>query len=143
MKIQKIVFLVIVICAITTVSAQKSRKSVEKFLVAVSTIENVSEEDYTKRLRPLIDPETNVDSLCADFYMNWKYNLLANNKQLSYSIESLTEENGTATVVVTSIWLMADNVKYQFKTKATWVLKKKKWYRSGEISTRVSSTKIE
>lgn len=142
---KKSVFLSIFIVFLfaTSVSAQKSRKAVKKFLVAVSTVENVSEEDYTKRLRPLIDPQENVDSLCADFYLNWKYNFDANNRQIAYSIESLTEENGVATVVVVSTWLMDDKDKFQYRTQATWVKRKKKWYRSGEISKRLSSTKVE
>lgn len=143
MKIKELLLIALVLICSTTVSAQKSRKSVKKFLAAVSTVENVSEEDYTKRLRPLIDPQENVDSLCADFYMNWKYNFDANNRQIAYSIESLTEENGVATVVVVSTWLMDDKDKFQYRTQATWVKRKKKWYRSGEISKRLSSTKVE
>lgn len=122
--------------------AQSLRRTIRKY-TKVMTNSNANQQDFLENLRPLIDPSSNVDSLCLDYYTHWKYNASINSFPLKTKIKKIKKvTTEKATVLISNIWHLSEDGNYYFLSKTTWTRKNGKWYRSGEAAKIIERRKI-
>ncbi len=102
-----------------------------------------TEQQFTSRLKPFIDPIANADSLCADYYQHWKSNADIHSFPLSTKTEKIETITPDSTeVYISNIWQIGEEGKYYFLSKTFWVRKNNKWYRTGEEAVRLEKRKL-
>ncbi len=139
-KLIPVLFLTLLVSAL---QAQTLKETTQKFTeLMVQTA--LTEAAFVEQLTPFIDPASNVDSICADYYSHWKHCMEKNFYPLKTNIEEIRKESkNTATVLISNIWHCDTGESYYFLSHTNWVKKGNKWYRSTEEATILASNKIE
>ncbi|MCI5055746.1 MAG: hypothetical protein MRY83_06535 [Flavobacteriales bacterium] len=123
-------------------NGQSLRKTTKRFVNVVSQLE-ISETEFMFKLKPLIDPSANVDSLCADYYGHWKYNKSINSYPLKTKIEAVKKSGKhNASVQISNIWNMPNGEKYYFLSESYWIKSGSKWYRTTAPSKYLEQRKL-
>lgn len=105
MRQQLILILTIffLMAGLTSIKAQGLKRTIKRFTKIMSQTQ-ASQTDFIQNLKPLIDPRTNVDSLCTDYYQHWKYNADINSFPIKTKIESVDKySKDRATVRISQI----------------------------------------
>ncbi|MCH2023955.1 MAG: hypothetical protein MK207_15875 [Saprospiraceae bacterium] len=104
----------------------------------------VAQAEFVGMLKPLIDPSSNVDSLCIDYYQHWKYNKDIKSFPLKIKIGKIDKHSkDRATVQISNIWNWPTGEKYFFLSESTWIKKDDKWYRTDQPAKIIEKRKIE
>ncbi len=130
-QLTSIFTIILLLAGLTNMKAQGLTQTIKKF-TKVITQTQATQTDFIQNLKPLIDPSSNVDSLCIDYYRHWKYNSDHNSYPIKTKIENVDKySKDSVTVKISNIWHWSTNEKYFFLSETTWVKKDKKWYRTG------------
>jgi len=80
--------LLIMVISFQSSRAQSLKHTVNKFTQVMAKTQTTSSA-FIKKLKPLLDPDSNVDSLSIDYYQHWKNNAENNSYPISTKIEKL------------------------------------------------------
>jgi hypothetical protein len=135
--------IIFLLTGLTNLRAQGLKRTIKKFTEVMSRTQS-TQTDFVENLKPLIDPNANVDSLCTDYYQHWKYNSGIKSYPIKTKIESVDKfSKNSATVEISNVWHWPTGEKYFFLSETTWVKKNKNWYRTGELAKIIEKIKIE
>jgi len=114
-------------------NSQELNKTANKF--ALTIIEtNISRAEYIRRLQPFMEPSSNVDSLCSDYYRHWKSIADYNCKVSDVIIEKIEKKgNDSAVVYISDILSSAAEGRYYDLSITYWKWNGKKWFRTGDL----------
>lgn len=127
----------------STIQAENLKETTKQFTLLMEQT-TLSEVEFVAQLKPFIDPASNVDSICSDYYNHWKHCIEKNFFPLETKIEEIKKESkNTATVLISNIWHCDTGESYYFLSHTDWVKKENKWYRSTEEAKILASNKIE
>lgn len=129
--------------ALPTLFGQSLKETTKEF-TALMLQTDLTQEEFVAQLKPFIDPESNADSICADYYSHWKHCIAQNYYPLETKIEEVIKEtNATATVLISNVWHCESGESYYFLSHTDWVKKDNKWYRSTKEAKILANNKIE
>lgn len=130
-------------CFILSTKAETLKETTQNFTELLAQTE-LSDVEFAAKLKPFIDPEANVDSVCNDYYIHWKQCIDENFYPLKTSIAKIEKDTkSTATVLISNIWHCGTGDQYYVVSQTDWVKKENKWYRSTKESTIVANERID
>lgn len=145
MKILQTLFLALffITCFVLSTKAESLKETSKNFTNLLAQTE-LTHEQFTAKLKPFIDPQANVDSICQDYYQHWKQCNADNFYPLETSISKIEKNTKvSATVLVSNVWHCNTGDQYYVVSQMHWIKKKNKWYRSVKESTILSNQRLD
>ncbi|MEO8149419.1 MAG: hypothetical protein ABI723_17370 [Bacteroidia bacterium] len=138
------IFSIIFLMTLSKLSLSQSLKRTVKDFTLILIDKKTNRDECIKKLKPIIDPTANVDSICLDYYEYWKKNFDNNSYPLSTKIESIKiDSTANATVLISNIWHLSTGEKCYFKSETNWIERNQRWYRSAEPGKIIERRKID
>lgn len=130
-------------CFVLSAKAQSLKETSANFTSLMAQT-NLTQQEFSEKLKQFIDPESNVDSICNTYYTHWKQCVAEDFYPIKTTIEEVEKVNNkTATVYISNIWHCDTGDQYYFLSQTEWVKKDNKWYRSTKESTILQNARLD
>ncbi|MFI5141014.1 MAG: hypothetical protein ACHQII_01545, partial [Bacteroidia bacterium] len=111
----------------------RSLKKTVRLLTHTVSNTKLTQQEFIANLKPLIDPDANVDSLCTTYFNHWKNIETTKGHPITTKVKKIEKETDSkAKVFIANTWHQGTGEKNYFLSKTTWVRKNKKWFRTSE-----------
>lgn len=138
------IWIVILIITVFPQLRGESLKQISYAFTQTFTKSALASDDFVVQLRPYIDPDCNVDSICNDYYKHWSQCLERNGYPVSTKVERIIRESITSAVVlISNVWHYPNGEMYYLVSQTNWTKKGKNWYRSMAESRIMAFEKID
>lgn len=129
-------------CFVLSTKAESLKETSKNFTELLAQTE-LSDVEFAAKIKPFIDPEANVDSLCNEYYQHWQHCVDDNFYPLKTSIAQIDKTSKkSATVLVSNVWHCTGD-QFYVESKTEWIKRNNKWYRSVKESSIVANERLE
>lgn len=122
--------------------AQSLKKTAKLFSKTMLSAE-ADYESFKSGLFPLLDPASDRDSLCADYYHHWKFNLENYGRPKIKKIRVTEKSADKATVRISDVWHLKNGEQFYYLSEIYWIKSGSRWYCSAQPAKIIDSQQLK